>query len=424
MAHTGLFIVNLRFYFVCTSNAKNRNSPLIQRSLSLSTSLGTLSHLSPEGKEVIPMVNEKYMKRAITLAKNALGYTSPNPLVGAVIVKDNKIIGEGYHHKAGELHAERMALADCNESPKGATIYVTLEPCCHQGRTPPCTDAIIEAGIQHVVIGSSDPNPMVMGKGIKTLGEHGINVTSHFLQKECDEINQVFFHYITTRMPYVALKYAMTADGKIATVTGASRWISNDVSRHHAHNLRHVYSSILVGIETVLQDDPLLNCRLEHAVQPIRIICDSHLRIPLDCQICKTAKEYKTIIAYANDSFGNKETLESMGLTLWQLPDENNQVSLTNLLKKLGENGIDSVLVEGGGSIHFSFLQSRLAQKLYIYFAPKIFGGKDAKSPVAGKGIPQPEDAFELKLLDSQILDGDILLEYEIESNPGDKKNL
>lgn len=370
------------------------------------------------------MVNEKYMKRAITLAKNALGYTSPNPLVGAVIVKDNKIIGEGYHHKAGELHAERMALADCNESPKGATIYVTLEPCCHQGRTPPCTDAIIEAGIQHVVIGSSDPNPMVMGKGIKTLGEHGINVTSHFLQKECDEINQVFFHYITTRMPYVALKYAMTADGKIATVTGASRWISNDVSRHHAHNLRHVYSSILVGIETVLQDDPLLNCRLEHAVQPIRIICDSHLRIPLDCQICKTAKEYKTIIAYANDSFGNKETLESMGLTLWQLPDENNQVSLTNLLKKLGENGIDSVLVEGGGSIHFSFLQSRLAQKLYIYFAPKIFGGKDAKSPVAGKGIPQPEDAFELKLLDSQILDGDILLEYEIESNPGDKKNL
>lgn len=422
MAHTGLFIVNLRFHFVCTLNTKNRISPLIQRSLSLSTSLGTLSRLSPEGKEVIPMVNEKYMKRAITLAKKALGYTSPNPLVGAVIVKDNKIIGEGYHNKAGEPHAERMALADCKESPKGATIYVTLEPCCHQGRTPPCTDAIIEAGIQHVVIGSSDPNPLVMGKGIKTLRERGITVTSHFLQKECDEINQVFFHYIATKMPYVALKYAMTADGKIATVTGASRWISNEASRQHAHKLRHQYSSILVGIETVLQDDPLLNCRLEHAVQPIRIICDSHLRIPLESQICKTAKVYETIIAYANDTMGKKGVLESLGLTLWQLPDENNKVSLPNLLKKLGENGVDSVLVEGGGSIHFSFLQSHLAQKLYIYFAPKIFGGKDAKTPVGGRGIIHPDDAFGLKLLHSQVLNGDILLEYEIESKQGNKK--
>ncbi len=367
------------------------------------------------------MVNEIYMKRAITLAKKALGYTSPNPLVGAVIVKNNKIIGEGYHHKAGELHAERMALADCKESPKGATMYVTLEPCCHQGRTPPCTDAIIEAGIQHVVIGSFDPNPFVMGNGIKKLREHGITVTSHFLQKECDEINQVFFHYITTKMPFVALKYAITADGKIATKTGASRWISNELSRNHAHQLRHQYSSILVGIETVLQDNPLLTCRLEHAVQPIRIICDSRLRIPLESQICKTAKKYRTIIAYANDTMGKKEVLESLGLTLWQLPDENSKVSLTNLLKKLGEHGIDSILVEGGGRIHFSFLQSQLAQKLYIYFAPKIFGGKDGKSPVGGDGISQPDEAFRLTLLQSVALDGDILLEYKIESTQRSK---
>jgi len=367
------------------------------------------------------MVNETYMKRAITLAKKALGYTSPNPLVGAVIVKNNKIIGEGYHHKAGELHAERMALADCKESPKGATIYVTLEPCCHQGRTPPCTDAIIDAGIQHVVIGSLDPNPFVMGNGIKKLHEHGITVTSHFLQKECDEINQVFFHYITTKMPFVALKYAMTADGKIATKTGASRWISNEVSRKHAHELRHQYSSVLVGIETVLQDDPLLNCRLEHGVQPIRIICDSRLRIPLESQICKTAKKYKTIIAYANDTMEKKGILESLGLTLWQLPDENNKVSLTNLLEKLGQNGVDSVLVEGGGRIHFSFLENHLAQKLYIYFSPKIFGGKEAKSPVGGKGISLPEDAFSLKLLQSEVLEGDILLEYVIESTQRSK---
>ncbi|NCC14775.1 MAG: bifunctional diaminohydroxyphosphoribosylaminopyrimidine deaminase/5-amino-6-(5-phosphoribosylamino)uracil reductase RibD [Clostridia bacterium] len=363
------------------------------------------------------MINEKYMERAIFLAKKALGCTSPNPLVGAVIVKDNQIIGEGYHHKAGEPHAERMALADCKKSPKGAEIYVTLEPCCHQGRTPPCTDALIEAGIKHVIIGSSDPNPLVRGKGAEILRINGIAVTEHFLQKECDALNDVFFHYITTKMPYVALKYAMTADGKIATTTGASRWISNEASRHHAHTLRHQYSSILVGIETVLQDDPLLNCRLAHAVQPLRIICDSRLRIPLESQILKTAKEYKTLIAYATDPHEKKEALEALGLTLWQLPDENGRVSLPSLMKKLGENGIDSVLVEGGGTIHFSFLEHNLAQKLYIYFAPKIFGGKDAKTPVGGSGVLEPKDTFLLKLLHSQQLDGDILLEYEIESN-------
>ena len=365
------------------------------------------------------MINEKYMQRAITLAKKALGYTNPNPMVGAVIVKENKIIGEGYHHKAGEPHAERMALADCKESPAGATIYVTLEPCCHQGRTPPCTEAIIEAGISHVVIGSSDPNPLVKGKGAKILRENGITVTENFLQEECDALNFVFFHYITTKMPYVALKYAMTADGKIATTTGASRWISNETSRHHAHTLRHQYSSILVGIETVLKDDPLLNCRLEGATQPFRIICDSRLRIPSESQICKTAKTYATVIAYAEDPHGKKEALEALGLTLWQLPNENGQVSLPELMKKLGEHGIDSVLVEGGGTIHFSLLEENLAQKLYIYFAPKIFGGKDAKTPVGGKGILEPKDAFSLKLLKNEELDGDILMEYQIEPKGG-----
>ncbi|WP_304507036.1 bifunctional diaminohydroxyphosphoribosylaminopyrimidine deaminase/5-amino-6-(5-phosphoribosylamino)uracil reductase RibD [Anaerotignum sp.] len=365
------------------------------------------------------MLHEKYMKRAVFLAKKALGYTSPNPLVGAVIVKDGKIIGEGYHHKAGQPHAERMALADCKRSPKGATIYVTLEPCCHQGRTPPCTEAIIEAGIKRVVIGSSDPNPLVKGKGVEIMRKNGITVTEHFLQKECDGLNDVFFHYITTKMPYVALKYAMTADGKIATSTGASRWISNEASRHHAHHLRHQYSSILVGIETVLQDDPLLNCRLEHGTQPLRIICDSRLRIPPESQICQTAKEYDTIIAYAQDPFDKKESLEALGLTLWQLPDENGKVSLPMLMKKLGETGIDSVLVEGGGTIHYGFLQHNLAQKLYIYFAPKIFGGNIAKTPVGGEGILEPKDAFLLKLLHSNTLEGDILLEYQIETKGG-----
>ncbi|WMI80858.1 bifunctional diaminohydroxyphosphoribosylaminopyrimidine deaminase/5-amino-6-(5-phosphoribosylamino)uracil reductase RibD [Anaerotignum sp. MB30-C6] len=365
------------------------------------------------------MINENFMKQAIALAQKALGYTAPNPLVGAVIVKDNKIIGEGYHHKAGQPHAERMALADCKESPVGATLYVTLEPCCHQGRTPPCTEAIIEAGISHVVIGSSDPNPLVKGKGAEILRKNGILVTEHFLQGECDALNPVFFHYITTKMPYVALKYAMTADGKIATTTGASRWISNETSRHYAHSLRHQYSSILVGIGTVLQDDPLLNCRLEHATQPLRVICDSNLRIPLESKICKTGKTHSTVIAYAQGSHEKKKALEALGLTLWQLPKENGQVSLPNLIKKLGENGIDSVLAEGGGTIHYSLLEGNLAQKLYVYLAPKIFGGQDAKTPVGGKGILEPKDAFTLKLLNSQELNGDILIEYEIEPKGG-----
>ncbi len=360
------------------------------------------------------MVNENYMKRAILLAKKALGYTNPNPLVGAVIVKDDRIIGEGYHHKAGEPHAEPMALADCKESPRGATLYVTLEPCCHQGRTSPCTQTIIKAGIRHVVIGSADPNPFVRGKGVAQLRQNGITVTEHCLQKECDVLNEIFFHFITTKMPYVALKYAMTADGKIATTTGASRWISNEASRHHAHGLRHRFSSILVGIETVLRDDPLLNCRLKNAVQPLRIICDSRLRIPLESRICRTAEEYPTVIAYTQGAMEKKEQLEAMGFTLWQTPQEANGISLPDLLKKLGEQGIDSILVEGGGGIHYSFLEQQLAQKLYIYLAPKLFGGKEAKTPVGGKGVLEPKDAFPLRLLQNKVLDGDILLEYGI----------
>lgn len=365
------------------------------------------------------MLNEIYMQQAISLAKKALGYTSPNPLVGAVIVKNDKIIGEGYHHKAGEPHAERMALANCKESPFGATIYVTLEPCCHEGRTPPCTKALIEAGIKQVVIGSSDPNPLVKGKSVDLLRKSGILVTEHYLEKECDALNPIFFHYITTKMPYVALKYAMTADGKIATTTGASRWISNEASRQNAHTLRHRYSSIMVGIGTVLQDDPLLNCRIEHATQPLRIVCDTSLRIPLDSQMCQTAKTYPTIIAYGKDPLSKKKCLEDLGLTLWELPMQNGQVSLTHLMQKLGTHGIDSVLVEGGGAIHFSLLEANLAQKLYIYLAPKIFGGMTAKTPVGGNGILEPKDAFSLTLLTSQVLDGDILMEYEINKKGG-----
>ena len=197
------------------------------------------------------------------LAKNGLGWTAPNPMVGAVLVKDGEIIGQGWHEKCGEPHAERNALANCKKSPQGATLYVTLEPCCHQGRQPPCVDAILEAGIRRVVVGSADPNPLVAGKGIRILREHGIEVTEHMLEEECDRLNEVFFHYIQTKRPFVVMKYAMTMDGKIATYTGASKWITSETARAHVQEQRHKYTAIMVGVGTVLADNPMLNCRME-----------------------------------------------------------------------------------------------------------------------------------------------------------------
>ena len=209
------------------------------------------------------MTDEYYMRRAIALAQKGEGQVSPNPLVGAVIVKDEEIIGEGYHERYGQLHAERNALAHCTKSPKGATIYVTLEPCCHHGKQPPCTDALLAAGIRRVVIGSKDPNPLVHGKGIRILREHGVEVTEHVLEKECDAENEVFFHYMQTKLPFVILKYAMTLDGKIATYTGASRWVTGEAARAHVHRMRNRYRAIMVGVGTVLADDPMLTCRLK-----------------------------------------------------------------------------------------------------------------------------------------------------------------
>ena len=247
------------------------------------------------------MTDQEYMLRAIQLAKKGEGWTNPNPMVGAVIVKDGKIIGEGYHKKYGELHAERNAIASLTESAEGAVIYVTLEPCCHHGKTPPCTEAIIEQKIRKVVIGSRDPNPKVAGKGVQMLREAGVTVVEDFMREECDQLNPVFFHYITTKTPYVVMKYAMTLDGKIATKTGASKWISGEEARSLVHEMRHDYMAIMAGIGTVLADDPMLNVRLEGKKSPVRIICDSMLRIPLDSQICQTAGRYRTIVAYAGE---------------------------------------------------------------------------------------------------------------------------
>lgn len=339
------------------------------------------------------MSHEDYMKRALELAETAMGHTSPNPMVGCVVVKDRRIMAEGCHEKYGEFHAERNALTKCREDVEGADLYVTLEPCCHQGKTPPCTDIIIEKKIGRVFVGAMDPNPKVAGNGVRLLREKGIQVETGILEKECLELNEIFFHFIRTRMPFVAMKYAMTLDGKIAAYTGDSKWVTGEAARKHVHELRNQYSAIMAGVDTVLADDPMLNCRLPKGTDPVRIICDTHLRIPEESQIVTSASEIRTILAYAGDEKEEKkEKLLSTGVELIRCGD-GEQVDLELLFQKLGERQIDSVLVEGGGTLHGSLLLTGLVNRVYAYVAPKLIGGKEASSPVEGAGFARMREA-------------------------------
>lgn len=372
------------------------------------------------------MPEEKYMRRAIELAKKGSGHVNPNPLVGAVIVRDGEIIGEGYHECYGQLHAERNAIANAKKrgnSLEGSTIYVTLEPCCHYGKTPPCTEAIIEEKIARVVVGSDDPNPLVSGKGFQMLREKGIEVIPHFLKEECDAMNHVFFHYIRTGTPYVAMKYAMTMDGKIACYTGDSKWVTGEESRAHVQTLRNHYKGIMAGIGTVLADDPMLNCRIEGGRDPIRIIADSHLRIPMDSQLVRTAGQQPLIVACLPDADEEKaaqlqekgvEVLRIPGVTTADITEEQKEViSLPVLMKELGARKIDGILLEGGGQLNESALQTGIVDRIYCYIAPKIFGGAQAKTPVEGQGLTRAADAWQFNRIGMQEFGQDILLEYE-----------
>lgn len=372
------------------------------------------------------MPEEKYMRRAIELAKKGSGHVNPNPLVGAVIVRDGEIIGEGYHECYGQLHAERNAIANAKKrgnSLEGSTIYVTLEPCCHYGKTPPCTEAIIEEKIARVVVGSDDPNPLVSGKGFQMLREKGIEVIPHFLKEECDAMNHVFFHYIRTGTPYVAMKYAMTMDGKIACYTGDSKWVTGEESRAHVQTLRNHYKGIMAGIGTVLADDPMLNCRIEGGRDPIRIIADSHLRIPIDSQLVRTAGQQPLIVACLPDADEEKaaqlqekgvEVLRIPGVTTADITEEQKEViSLPVLMKELGTRKIDGILLEGGGQLNESALQAGIVDRIYCYIAPKIFGGAQAKTPVEGQGLTRAADAWQFNRIGMQEFGQDILLEYE-----------
>ena len=360
------------------------------------------------------MTDAEYMRRAISLAEKGRGWTNPNPLVGCVIVKNGEIVAQGYHEKIGGWHAERNAILNCQADLTDATAYVTLEPCCHHGRTPPCSDLLIERGIKKVFIGSRDPNPLVCGKGAKQLRAAGVEVIEDFLREECDQLNPIFFHYIQTKRPYVLLKYAMTADGKIATSTGESKWITGELARAKVQETRHQYRAIMVGVETVLADNPMLNSRMPNARQPVRIVCDSHLRTPLDCQLVQTAKDYPTIIATISEDLQKIAKFEPLGVEVLLCKAKNKRVDLSDLLQKLGEKQIDSLLIEGGASLNFSALESGVVNRVHCYIAPKLVGGQTAKTPIGGEGISDLSQAVKLKMNSIEMVGEDVLIDYEV----------
>lgn len=355
----------------------------------------------------------KYMQRALDLACLAMGKTSPNPVVGAVIVKNHQIVGEGYHHKAGTPHAEVHALHQAGQLAWGATIYVSLEPCSHYGCTPPCADALVEAGIKRAVIAILDPNPLVAGRGMQKLLDAGIEVELGILEEQARKINEKFFHYIKTKRPLVAIKTAMTLDGKIASNSGDSRWITAEDSRAYVHHLRGTYDAILVGIGTVLKDDPMLNVRLENSDynDPIRIIIDSHLEIPLYSQIVTTSRQQRSIIFCTKDADQNRQArLEEAGCEVQRINSCDGRLVLEEALDLLGEMKLCSLLVEGGGTINAALLEKGLTDKVYWFIAPKIIGGQDAPTPVEGRGFDFMKEALELESMELSKFSRDILI--------------
>ena len=356
--------------------------------------------------------DRKYMDMALKLAERGLGHVNPNPMVGAVIVKDGKVIAEGWHRKYGGLHAERDALASCRENTAGATMYVTLEPCCHFGKQPPCTSAIIEAGIAKVVVAMRDPNPVVAGRGMEILRGSGIEVMSGLFEERARYLNRVFIKYITEHRPWVVMKYAMTMDGRIASVSGDSKWVSCEESRHLVHEMRGRYMGILAGKGTVMADDPMLNCRVEGMRQPVRIIADSEASTPEDSAIARTAGEYRTILAHTHAAPEKKlEVLRGCGIRTIECPSSpDGRVGLDALMDRLGKEGMDSVFIEGGAEIGWSMVSGNLVDEYFIFIAPKIIGGNAAKGPVGGCGMAGMQDAIPLETASVTSSGSDLLI--------------
>lgn len=335
------------------------------------------------------LTDRDYMELALKLAGTAKGKTNPNPVVGAVIVKDGTIVGTGIHRKAGEPHAEVHAFNMAGDHAKGATLYVTLEPCSHYGKTPPCANLVKESGVSRVVVATLDPNPQVAGKGVEILREAGIEVEIGILEKEAQKLNERFIYNMQYNRPFVISKFAMTLDGKIATHNGHSQWISGEQSRLQVHQLRDEVDGILVGIGTVIKDNPSLTTRLPNkkGKNPVRIILDSHLRIPMDANVLNT-EEAKTIIVTTTDADPMKiATLEKKNVTFIYCSRDEKGLCLEEMLTQLYKHGITDVLVEGGGEVNASFIRKGLINKYIIYIAPKLLGGRNSISPILGDDV-------------------------------------
>ncbi len=355
-----------------------------------------------------------FMNRALVLAEYGRGRTSPNPYVGAVIVNGGVIVGEGYHRKAGTPHAEVHALRAAEENAKGGTLYVNLEPCSHWGRTPPCTDAILQAEIATAYIAQQDPNPKVAGKGIQLLEKAGVKVNVGLCTDEAQKLNEIFIKYIKTKYPFVILKTAMSLDGKIATAAGESQWITSATSRQKVHEIRDEVDAILVGIGTVIGDDPSLTTRLQNkqGKDATRIILDSHGRTPTSAKIFNSESDAGVIIAVTSHaSKKNIVSLKDAGAEVIVTPQREGQVCFKSLIQLLGSRGITSVLVEGGGKVNASALSSGVIDKVMCFIAPKFIGGKNAPGVFDGQGIMNLTEAPELERLTVTQLDADLLIE-------------
>lgn len=344
------------------------------------------------------MMHRKYMQLALDNARMMRGQTDPNPTVGCVLVTDGRVVGVGSHLKAGGPHAEVHALRMAGEAAAGSTAYVTLEPCSHTGKTGPCAIALIEAGVKHVVIATLDPNPLVAGNGVRLLEEAGISVETGVCEQESLRLNDVFNYSITHQLPFVTLKTAISLDGKIATKTGSSKWVTSAEARKEVHQLRSEHQAVLVGVETVLKDDPALTARIPNGRNPIRVIVDSNLRTPLHAKIVRDQEAPTWIFTAANPENESKRTsLEQLGVHVIATSNET-QVSVREAMAYLYKQAISSVLLEAGGTLNAAFLKEQLVQKFFVYFAPKLVGGRDAPTFFEGVGIEGMGEAIEIEI--------------------------
>ena len=361
--------------------------------------------------------HERWMRRALELAQRGRGRTSPNPMVGALLLKEGRIVGEGFHARAGEPHAEANALRAAGPEAAGATLYVTLEPCVHHGRTPPCVDVILEAGVARVIIGMLDVNPQVVGRGVRSLVDAGVPVEAGILEEECRRLNEAYVTWMTERRPFVILKAAVSLDGKIATYRGDSRWISTEASRRRTHALRNEVDAVMVGAETVVRDDPELTVRLlEGEVRnPLRVVVDSALRIPPTSRLLTERPEVKTLVATtAKAPMERREAVEALGREVLVLPERDGRVDMPALMGKLAEREVISLLLEGGGQLNASMLEAGLVDRLYVVIAPMLIGGREAPTLLDGLGAGSIKEAWRLKDLRIEEVEGDLHVEASV----------